>query len=79
MIRFYLDPKSGVQKPGTPDVRQNTCGWTKWDLDEQIIGHIMKEQICFVLLLTNLTFGSLSKDINTFSNEYCKNCPMSIE
>jgi hypothetical protein len=31
------------------------------------------------LTLTNWTFGSLTSDINTFSNKYWTNCPMNIE
>jgi hypothetical protein len=31
------------------------------------------------LTLTNWTFGSLTSDINTFSNKYWTHCPMNIE
>jgi hypothetical protein len=35
-------PQSLVQKAGTAGLGQTTCDWTKSDLDEQIIGQILK-------------------------------------
>ena len=70
---------AGVQEAGTTGLSQTTCGWTKWDFDEQIIGHVMKRPKIFCPNLTNLTFGSLSRDINTLSNKYWTHCPLNIE
>ena len=55
----------GVQEVGTASTGETTFGWTKKDLDEQIIGHIIaRAKKCF---LTNWAFGSLTSDINTGS------------
>ena len=45
---------TGAQKAGTAGVGKTTCGWTKWNLNEQIIGHIMKNAKMFCLTLDQL-------------------------
>ena len=47
---YWTPSWAGVQKAGTAGTagaRQTTCVWTKWDLDEQIIEHIMKKAKMF--------------------------------
>ena len=56
-----------IQKYGTAGTIQTTFGWTKCDLGDKIIGHIMARARKSCLTLTNWTFGSLTIDINTFS------------
>ena len=44
-----------------------------------MIGNIMTRANKLCLTLTNWTFGSLTRDINTLTNKYWKQCPMNIE
>ena len=57
---------------------QTTFGWTKLDLDEKIIWHIMARAKKSYLIVANLTFGSLTSDINTLFNKYLTHCPIDI-
>ena len=74
VIPYPIRPLSpGVQKvgtAGTTGVGQTHLGWTKLDSDEQIIGHIMERTRIFCPTLTNWTFGSLSRNINTLTDNY---------
>ena len=59
-----LFPSSGLHKTGTArtaSVRQTACGWTKQDLNEQIIRYILKRATIFCLSFALLVI---------LSNEY---------
>ena len=71
-----------VKKVGTAvttGTGQTTFGWTKGDLDEKIIEHIMARAKKSCLTLPNVAFGFLTSEINTLSNKYWTYCPMNIE
>ena len=64
--KYWYEP--GVQKvrtAGTAGFRHTHVGWTKRDLDEQTIGHIIKRAKTLNPTLTNLTI----KRFNHLSNK----------
>ena len=64
---------------GGLQVLHMTFAWTKWDLYEKIIGHIMARAKTTCITQTNLSIWFLTSDIDTLSNKYWTHCPRNIE